>query len=187
METYANGIADDEMISSLSFKIDPTANYVTARKSVAYQSLGAQDYTAGGGTVVKFTITGTGQYLDPSTVRFVFTLRNTGAQPLFPISGPWSFFRRCRIYSGPAVIEDIDYANRVHEMFSLLTSKHARDNDCNVEGFGDNWASDNVYDTKYEHDAAGFESFRARLRNYLPAGGEKNRQLQTALRYSEPI
>ena len=26
METYANGIADDEMISSLSFKIDPTAN-----------------------------------------------------------------------------------------------------------------------------------------------------------------
>ena len=133
METYS-GMVEDEMISSLSFKVDPTANYVTDRKSVTYQAQGSQDYTAGGGTVVKFTVTGTGQYLDPSTVRFVYTLRNTGTQRLYPISGPWSFFRRCRIYSGTAVIEDIDYANRVHEMFSLLTSKHVRDNDCNVEG-----------------------------------------------------
>ena len=113
METYANGIADDEMISSLSFKIDPTANYVTDRKSVTYQASGSNIYTAGGGSVVKFTLTGTGQYLDPSTVKFVYTLRNTGAARLYPISGPWSFFRRCRIYSGTAVIEDIDYANRV--------------------------------------------------------------------------
>ena len=72
METYANGIADDEMISSLSFKIDPNANYVTDRKSVTYQAQGSQDYKAGGGTVVKFTITGTGQYLGPlyGTIRF---------------------------------------------------------------------------------------------------------------------
>ena len=94
METYANGIADDEMISSLSFKIDPTANYVTDRNSVTYQAQGSNIYTAGGGSVVKFTLTGTGQYLDPSTVRFVYTLVNTNGaanHSLYPISGPWSF------------------------------------------------------------------------------------------------
>ena len=152
MESYANAIAEDEMVNSLSFKIDPTANYVTDRKSVTYQAAGSNIYTAGGGSVVKFTLTGTGQYLDPSTVRFVYPLVNTDPaanHTLYPISGPWSFFRRCRIYSGTAVIEDIDYANKVHEMFSLLTGKHARENDCNVEGFGETWTSDEVYYASY--------------------------------------
>ena len=74
MENYSNGIVEDEMINSLSFKIDPTANYVTDRKSVTYQAQGSDIYTAGN-SVVKFNITGTGQYLDPSTVRFVYTLK----------------------------------------------------------------------------------------------------------------
>ena len=150
MEVYASGMVEDEMISSLSFKIDPTANYVTDRKSVTYQAQGSNIYTAGS-SVVKFSLTGTGQYLDPSTVRFVYTLTNTdGAvnHDLYPLSGPWAFFRRIRIYSGTALIEDIDYANKVHEMFSLLTSKHARDNDTGVEGFGDNWCSDRVYGSR---------------------------------------
>ena len=174
METYANGIADDEMISSLSFKIDPTANYVTDRKSVTYQASGSNIYTAGGGSVVKFTLAGTGQYLDPSTVRFVYTLVNTdgGAnRTLYPISGPWSFFRRCRIYSGTAVIEDIDYSNKVHEMFSLLTGKHARDNDCNVEGFGDTWTSDEVYYSSYQTGAA--NRFKDNLRSAITAGSTR--------------
>ena len=44
METYANGIVEDVMINSLSFKIDPTANYVTDRKSVTYQAQGSNIY-----------------------------------------------------------------------------------------------------------------------------------------------
>jgi len=96
METYANGIVEDEMISSLSFKIDPTANYVIDRKSVTYQAQGSDIYTAGNG-VVKFNITRTGQYLDPSTVRFVYTLTNTDGVTnhiLYPLSGLWGFFQK---------------------------------------------------------------------------------------------
>ena len=33
METYANGATEDEMIDSLSFKVNPTANYITSRQS----------------------------------------------------------------------------------------------------------------------------------------------------------
>jgi hypothetical protein len=55
------------MVNSLIiYKIDPSANYVTDRKSVTYQAAGSNIYTAGGGSVVKFTLSGTGQYLDPS-------------------------------------------------------------------------------------------------------------------------
>ena len=55
METYANGMVEDEMISSLSFKIDPTANYVTSRQSVTYQAQGSNIYQSGSGSrVIRF-------------------------------------------------------------------------------------------------------------------------------------
>ena len=43
----------------------------------------------------------------------------TVAHLLRPLSGPHIFFRRMRILCGGSVIEDIDYYNRVHELFSL--------------------------------------------------------------------
>jgi hypothetical protein len=150
METYANGMVEDEMISSLSFKIDPTANYVTSRQSVTYQAQGSNIYQSGSGSrVIRFQLSGTGQYLDPSTVRFMFNLVNNtddANKILYPVGGPWSFFRRCRVYSGSgAVLEDIDMHNRIYEMMHLLTSKANRDNDCNIEGFGGYWDSDSAY------------------------------------------
>ena len=61
METYANGMVEDEMISSLSFKIDPTANYVNARHSVSYMAQGTNIYQSGAGSrIIRFNITGTG-------------------------------------------------------------------------------------------------------------------------------
>ena len=148
METYANSI-EDHLIDSLTFKLDPTANYVTNRQSVTYYTQGANIYQSGSGSrVIRFTLSGNGQYLDPSTVRMTFTLCNNGAanQTLFPVGGPWSFFRRIRLLTGAgAVLEDIDYANRIHEMVHILTSKANRQNDCNVEGFGQYWDSDEVY------------------------------------------
>jgi hypothetical protein len=67
------------------------------------------------------------------------------------------------------VIEDIDYANKVHEMFSLLTGKHARDNDCNVEGFGDTWTTDEVYYSNYKIDASP-NKIKDNLRSGIPNG-----------------
>ena len=87
METYANSI-EDHLIDSLTFKLDPTANYVTNRQSVTYYTQGANIYQSGSGSrVIRFTLSGNGQYLDPSTVRMTFTLCNNGAanQTLFPV------------------------------------------------------------------------------------------------------
>ena len=149
METYANSI-EDHLIDGLTFKLDPTANYVVERQSVTYYTQGANIYQSGTGSrVIRFSLSGNGQYLDPSTVRFVFTLKNEGAanEILFPLGGPWSFFRRIRCYSGGgAVLEDIDYANRIHEMMHILTSTANRQNDA-VESFGAFWDSDGTYGT----------------------------------------
>jgi hypothetical protein len=49
-------------------------------------------------------------------------------------------------------------------MFSLLTGKHARDNDCNVEGFGDTWTSDEVYYGAY-NPTAGANKVKDNLRS----------------------
>ena len=40
METYANSI-EDHLIDGLTFKLDPTANYVVERQSVTYYTQGA--------------------------------------------------------------------------------------------------------------------------------------------------
>ena len=94
METYANGMVEDEMIESLSFRIDGTAIYVTSRQSVTYNAQGSNIYQSGTGSrIIRFNLTGPGQYLDPSTVRVVFTLKNnSGTKVLYLLGGPWSFF-----------------------------------------------------------------------------------------------
>jgi hypothetical protein len=54
--------------------------------------------------------------------------------------GPWSFFQRGRFIFQGTLAEDIDYYNRTHEMFHILTSRTNRDND-DIEGFGFRWDS----------------------------------------------
>jgi hypothetical protein len=47
--------------------------------------------------------------------------------------GPFSEDLRCLV--GGAIVDDIDYYNRVHEMLHILTSEQNRNND-DIEGFG---------------------------------------------------
>jgi hypothetical protein len=139
--------AEDYLIDSVSFKLPNTASYVIDRRSVSYWTAGANEYASGTGSkVARINITGDG-WLDPSTVRLSYTLENmdgTVNHNLRPLTGPWGFFRRARCMVGGAIVDDIDYYNRVHEMLHILTSKGNRDND-DVEGFSERWDSDRVY------------------------------------------
>ena len=49
---------------------------------------------------------------------------------------------------GGAIIDDVDYYNRVHEMMHVLTSKANRDND-DIEGFNTRWDADTWYGGDY--------------------------------------
>ena len=140
MDYIANS-AEDLLIDSFQFKITPGASYVTDRRSVSYFTAGSNIYQSGSGTrVIRLNISGDG-WLDPSTIRLHYTLVNndgTAAHRLRPISGPWSFFRRVRCLVGGALVDDIDYYNRVHEMLHICTSTNNRDND-DVESWGYKW------------------------------------------------
>ena len=135
VESHANS-TDDYLIDGLSFKLPQGASYVTNRRSVSFFPSGSDTYAPTSGTkVIKIRLNGT-DWLDPSTVKIMFTLKNTDAtNDLKFLSGPHAFFRRMRIVCGGQIVEDIDDYNRVCEMFNILQSKNVRAND-EIEGTG---------------------------------------------------
>ena len=134
MEATAQSV-EDFLIDGLSFKLRPGASYITNRRSVSYFPQGGNQYSPNGVKVIRIMLTGD-QWVDPSTIRVMFNLVNDGTanQLLYPVSGPWCFFRRLRVLCGGQLLEDIDYYNRVHEMFHNFQSTYTRRND-NTEGF----------------------------------------------------
>jgi hypothetical protein len=137
VEAIANGI-EDKLIDGLSFKMTPGASYVVDRRSVTYHPQGSNIYKVGAGTkLIRILLTGD-NWLDPSTLRVMFTLNNdntTGEGRLRPLGGPWCFFRRMRILAAGQLVEDIDNYNRIHEMMHTLIARESRENDA-AEAFG---------------------------------------------------
>jgi len=137
VEAHANS-TEDYLIEGLSFKLAQGASYVTNRRSVSFFPSGSDTYGPTSGTkVIKIRLNGT-DWLDPSTVKIMFTLTNpagTGAADMQFLSGPHAFFRRLRVVCGGQIVEDIDDYNRVCEMFNILQSKNVREND-EIEGTG---------------------------------------------------
>ena len=134
MEATAQSV-EDYLIDGLSFKLRPGASYITNRRSVSYFPQGGNQYSPNGVKVIRIMLTGD-SWIDPSTIRVMFNLTNGGTanQKLYPVSGPWCFFRRLRVLCGGQLLEDIDYYNKVHEMFHNFQMSTVRQND-NVEGF----------------------------------------------------
>ena len=136
MEAHASA-NEQLLIDGLSFKLKPGANYVTNRRSVTFHPQGSNIYKTQSGTKVLKIVLNSNDWLDPSTVRLMFDVKNTDAtagHDLTTISGPWSFWRRLRIMCGGTLIEDFDYA-KTHELYCTLKPKEERQND-NIEGFG---------------------------------------------------
>lgn len=158
VEVAANSV-EDKLIDGLSFKLKPGASYVTNRRSVTFHPQGGNIYKPqSGAKLIKILLSGD-DFLDPSTFRIAFNLRNESAETIFPLGDPYSFFQRMRVIVGGQILEDIDNYNRVHEMIMNLRSKHAREN-CTAEGFG------TVWDTKeylsFEPTEAGKDSVHVR-------------------------
>jgi hypothetical protein len=137
VEAIANGI-EDKLIDGLSFKLSPGASYVTDRRSLTYHPQGSNNHTPGAGTKLIRLLLTSDNWLECSTFRIMFDVRNTestSVKKLRCLGSPWSFFRRMRILAGGQVFEDVDSYNRVHEMTRVMTAGESRVNDFG-EGFG---------------------------------------------------
>ena len=138
VEATANSV-EDKLIDGLSFKMQPGASYVIERKSVTYHPQGSNIYEPIAGTkLIRILLTGD-NWLDASTLRVMFSLKNNAPAGtdrwLRVMSGPWSFFRRMRILAAGQLVEDIDQYNRIHEMMSFLVAPDSNMNDA-AEAFG---------------------------------------------------
>ena len=130
LESHAQAV-EDVLHESLSFKLRPSASYVTDRKFVTFWPQGSSEYKVTGGVkVIKININGT-DWLDPSSVKLHFIVKNNDATTtLRPfVNGIHNWFRRLRVIIGGQVVEDIDNYNRVCQMFTLMMDKHKQLND----------------------------------------------------------
>ena len=130
LESHAQAV-EDVLHESLSFKLRPSASYVTDRKFVTFWPQGSSEYKVTGGVkVIKININGT-DWLDPSSIKLHFIVKNNDtANPLRPfVTGIHNWFRRLRVIIGGQVVEDIDNYNRVCQMFTLMMDKHKQLND----------------------------------------------------------
>lgn len=128
---------NDIKITELTFSNPATASYIIDRKSSTFHSTGGNIYsTTSGGTLVRFNIDSPTDWLDPSSVRVQFDIRNTSTytattsnEQIFLTGGPHSFFKRLRVLSRGIVLHDITEYNRVHEMFSYFKAQNVKTNE----------------------------------------------------------
>ena len=176
----ANGV-EDKLIDGLSFKMQPGASYVVDRRSVTYHPQGSNIYKATGGTkLIRILQTGD-NWLDPSTFRIMFVVRNNASPEkiLYVLGGPHCFFRRMRILAAGQLVEDIDNYNRIHKMMNVLVASESRDNQA-AEAFGRNWDSDSgVYEL-----GQGIRGQQALTVLFKPLSGILNQNKMLPIRYA---
>jgi hypothetical protein len=137
MDIYANA-NPDELVDSLSYKLAAGSQYITDKNSVTFFPSGSNIYTNTAGTkVLRILINGDGGWLDPSTVKVLFDVRNNDtvvSHSLRVLGGPSCFWRRLRILAANQLVEDIDYYNRLHWVMDKMRARQVRENE-DVEGF----------------------------------------------------
>jgi hypothetical protein len=119
-------------------------DHIDSSRSVEYQAIGSNIYTSNSGArIVKFRLSDDRAWLDPSSVRVQYKIKNTstvGTENLYPLKSH-GFFTRLRAMSRGSLIEDIGEYNRVHEMFQNLKPDNEVKSDT-LEGFKNNFALD---------------------------------------------
>ena len=121
---YQLAAAEESLIESLDFRLGATAKHVQNRRSVKFYPSGASSFNNRGVRVIRLTLTSDNGWIDPSTLRIQFAVRNlsgTAREVVQPVSGPHCFFERCRIFLGGALIEDQQGFNRQSETMLRLS------------------------------------------------------------------
>ena len=113
----------------------------------------------------------------------MFDVKNEDATPnhnLRPLLAPWAFFRRMRILAGGQLVEDIDYYNRVHQMFSALIARESNTNNL-AESFG--YTTTEARDLNSVATFAGIPPGQMQTVMFKPLSGLLNQPKYLPLRY----
>ncbi len=110
---------EDQLLSSLQFKLPPSASYIQERRLVSWYPSGASTFSPNGVREARFVITGD-SWLDPASLRINMKIRNNSGQPIQLASSAHSICRRMRLMVGGVTIEDIDSYSRNAQLFQRM-------------------------------------------------------------------
>ena len=128
----------DNLIQSLSHALPGTANYILSRTNATFMPQGGNQYAPNGVRLIRFQIADSTQFLDPHSVRLMFTLANDGVGAMQLLGPPMCLFQRCRLLCNGVVVEDLAYNHRLYNMMYQLNSQ--RRNASNLLEW--NWTED---------------------------------------------
>ena len=120
---------NDSLIEQLSFSLPAVATYARERRLVQVMPQGANTFAPNGNQVLTFNLTSQDGWLDPSSLRLHFRIRNTApavadaaANALLGLraaSGCHCFFSQLRILIGGTEVERIEPYHMLHELFRV--------------------------------------------------------------------
>ena len=116
--------AEDSLIDQLSFKLPSQSTCARERRLVQVMPTGANTFSPNGNQTMTFNLTSADSgWLDPSSLRLHFRVRNTAAlgvnNGLMPVSGCHCFFSQLRILIGGTEVERIEPYHMCHELFRV--------------------------------------------------------------------
>ena len=123
MESHLAANTQDSLIQGLSYSLPNAAEYILARTNVTYFPQGGNSYAPTGVRLIRFQLADNTQFLDPHSIRLMFTLTNNAAAggAALQLKGPpMVLFQRARILCNGVVVEDIMYANRMYMMLYAM-------------------------------------------------------------------
>ena len=131
MENQVLSHASEWLIIGLSYTLGPTAQFIRSRQATSFWPSGGNQYSVKGVHVLRFELqSGGDMFLDPSTIRLAFTLKNlntTAERDLKLLSNsPICLFQRLRVLIKGTPVEDINYLHRTEEMLDQLLPKQRR-------------------------------------------------------------
>ena len=121
MESHLAANTQDSLIQGLSYSLPNAAEYILARTNVTYFPQGGNSYAPTGVRLIRFQLADNSQFLDPHSIRLMFTLTNSGAGAPLQLKGPpMVLIQRARLLCNGVVVEDIMYANRLYMMLNAM-------------------------------------------------------------------
>ena len=110
---------EDQLLSSLQFKLPPSTSYIQERRLVSWYPSGASTFAPNGVREARLAITGE-SWLDPASLRINLKVRNNTATPIQLASSAHALIRRMRLLIGGVVVEDIDHYGRNAHIFQRM-------------------------------------------------------------------
>ena len=105
MEQHIQSQSQDELLPSLSYKAEPTANYLEHARLVRYRAA-AGDRFSQASRVIRFQLQDSNCWPQPSPIRFQCTITNNdGTRPLEPIATPMSMFSNMKVFAAGQLVE----------------------------------------------------------------------------------